>query len=381
MTGGIGTFPVGGVVWDYGQYALALEALGFEVWYLEDVGVPAYDADAGTYGESCAYGVRYLERSLSELSPSLADRWHFRAVDGTTFGLAVADLADVIAEADVFLNVSGLCLLRQEYLASRCKVLIDTDPGWNHFDRFPRADAGELWPGTSSYRAHDHFFTYAESIGTSGCRLPTLDIEWLPTRPPVVLDRWSAAKDTGSWTTVMTWDNYGRPIEHDGVTYGSKQPEFERIEQLPSLVDAPLEVAVGGVGAPVDRWIELGWSVVDSTAVSRSPDDYRRYIEGSRAEFSVAKNVYVATGSGWFSCRSVCYLASSRPVVVQDTGFSHHIPVGRGLLPFTDIDDAVRAVNEVERHYDEHAAAARALAESEFDAARVVGSMLERVRV
>src|SRR5439155_1136869 len=185
VTGGIATFPVGGVAWDYGQYAIALERLGFEVWYLEDAGLATYDVDACAYSESCEYGVGFLRESLAHLSPSLADRWHFRSLDGTTYGLDAAEMADAVAEADVFLNVSGLCLLREEYLCSRRKVLIDTDPGWNHFDRFPRADAGHVWPGTSSFRAHDHFFTYAESIGMSDCRLPHLGLNWHSTRPPV----------------------------------------------------------------------------------------------------------------------------------------------------------------------------------------------------
>lgn len=379
VTGVIGTYAVGGVAWDYGQYALALEQLGFDVWYLEDAGLATYDAEARTYTGSSDYAVRFLRGSLETLSPSLADRWHFRSLEDETHGVAAEEMAEIVAEADLFLNVSGLCLLRDEYLPSRRKVMIDTDPGWNHFDRFPRADAGQLWPGTSSFRAHDHFFTYAESIGHASCRLPMLGIEWQPTRPPVVLDRWHRHGDGRSWTTVMTWDNYGAPIEHDGETYGSKEREFRRIEKLPEQVVAPLEVAVGGIGAPVEEWQRAGWSVRDSTDISSTADDYREYVERSRGELSVAKNVYVATGSGWFSCRSTCYLAAGRPVVVQETGFSQRIRTGDGLLSFTSPEEAARAIAAVEDHYEHHSASARELAATEFEASAVVGDILTRI--
>jgi hypothetical protein len=139
-------------------------------------------------------------------------------------------------------------------------------------------------------------------------------------------------------------------------------------------------VAVGGNGVPLDRWRSIGWHVVDSHTVSRTADEYRTYIQRSRGEFSVAKNLYVATGSGWFSCRSVCYLAAGRPVVVQDTGFSHVIPTGRGLHAFKGIGDAAGALQHVERHYEEEQRAARALAEEYFDARRVLGAMVEVAR-
>lgn len=168
-------------------------------------------------------------------------------------------------------------------------------------------------------------------------------------------------------------------ITHQGVEYGTKEMEFARVEELPRKSGARMEVAVGGADPPRDRWRSLGWSVVDSQAVSVTPDDYRAYIRRSRGEFSVAKNVYVATGSGWFSCRSVCYLAAGRPVVVQDTGFSQCIPTGRGLFAFSDLDGAARGVEAVERDYAAHREAAREVARTHFDSDRVLGDLLWRV--
>jgi hypothetical protein len=374
----IATYPLGGVAWDYGQYLLGLERLGFEVFYLEDTGGPTYDPVRKEYGTDCSYGVAFLERSLAGLSPGLGRCWHFRAADGRTAGMGPAGVEKVVAGADLFLNVSGSCLLREEYVASRRKVLIDTDPGWNQFVNYPRHDDGKLWPGTHGFRRHDHFFTYAGRLGEPDCPLPDFGLPWHPTRPPVVLDRWHPEPPGARWTTVMTWDNFRRPIEHDGRTYGTKEREFGRIERLPRRAGASLEVAAGG-DPPVEQWRSLGWSVIDSHGVSRTADDYRHYVQGSRGELSVTKNVYAATRCGWFSCRTVCYLAAGRPAVVQDTGFSEFLPTGRGLLTFSDSDGATAGVEAVEADYPAHHEAARSVAEQYFASEVVLRDLLTRI--
>ncbi len=381
VTGAIATFPVGGVAWDYGQYALGLERLGFEVFYLEDSGLQMYDPSIRTYGADASYGAAFLKRTLAELSPGLATRWHLRGPDGCSHGMDRARLLEMVASADLFLNVSGMCMLRDEYMACKRKVLIDTDPGWNQFVVFPREDAGSCWPGTQGFRGHDHFFTYAERMGETSCAIPDLGLSWMPTRPPVVIDRWAAGSTDARWTTVMTWNNYGKPIEHEGRMYSSKEPEFARIEGLPSQVPYQFEIAVGGVGPPVEHWRELGWTVVDSTDISVTAADYQSYVQGSRGEFSVAKNVYVATHSGWFSCRSACYLASGRPVVVQDTGFSERIPCGNGLHAFSTLESAIEGIEAVEADYARHSAAAKEVAREYLDSDRVLRHLLDRVGI
>lgn len=391
ITGMIATYPVGGVVWDYGQYALGLERLGFEVYYLEDTGSMMYDPRARQYVEDPAFGVDYLARALGFLSERLGRRWHVRAMDGRTYGIDAAVFAGLVARADLFLNVSGGTLLRDEYLACPRKVLIDTDPGWNHFHNYPRMDANPGWGGGHGYRAHDFFFTYAERIGAHDCPLPTLGISWRPTRPPVLLNLWCPESPGERWTTVLTWKNHPEVIEHDGVRYGTKEMEFERIEHIPALAGATFEIAAGGTDRPDDevqarhwyptrpRWEALGWSVRDSHEVSHSPEAYRQYVQQSRAEFSVAKNVYVATRSGWFSCRSTCYLAAGRPVVVQDTGFSELIACGEGVLAFSTPEEAVDAIRRVESDYARHQAAARDIAATYFAAPVVLGDLLRQV--
>jgi hypothetical protein len=381
VTGMIASYPVGGVLWDYGQYALGLEQLGFAVYYLEDTGWQTYDPRVGGYGDDCSYGVAFLESSLQLLSATLGERWHFRGMSGEAHGIGEGEMAAVVADADLFLNVSGGTLLRDAYMPSRRKVLIDTDPGWNHFRNYPRWDANPDWYGSHGYRAHDHFFTYAENIGRADCVLPSLGLRWQPTRPPVVLSAWHAEPPGEKWTTVMTWKNFQETICYEGRVYGTKEMEFAKVEELPRRCAAAFEVAVGGAEPPRERWGALGWKVVEAEPVSRTAEVYREYIQRSRGEFSVAKNVYVDTRSGWFSCRSVCYLAAGRPVVVQDTGFSAHVPVGEGLFAYNTLDEAASGIEAVETDYERHSSAARELARTEFSAEKVLGDLLERVGV
>jgi hypothetical protein len=379
VTGMIATYPVGGAAWDYGQYALGMERLGFDVVYLEDTGWLNYDPRLGEYKEDASYGAEFLRQTLTSLSPSLGARYHVRSMDGATYGLDATELHDALDDAVLFLNVSGGTVLRPEYQHCRNKVLIDTDPGWNHFVNWPSWRPKPDWPVSAPFTGHDHFFTYAERIGLAGCPLPDFGLAWRPTRPPVVLDRWTPEPPGSTWTTVMTWKNFDKTIEHEGVSYGTKEAEFVAVEALPTMVDAPLELAMGGARWPDDHWRALGWSVIDAASISQTADDYRSYVQRSRGEFSVAKNVYVATNCGWFSCRSVCYLAAGRPVVVQDTGFSDVLPTGDGLLAFRTVDDAVGAVESVEHDYAHHSTAARQFAAEHFAAESVLGQLVDEV--
>ncbi|MGN6546641.1 MAG: hypothetical protein ACTHK7_16420 [Aureliella sp.] len=377
VTGMIATYPVGGVAWDYGQYALGLENLGIDVYYLEDTGNPTYDPVGYEYSDDYSYGVRFLEESLTALSPTLGQRWHYRAPDDSTAGMAPQEFQKLLEKADFFLNVSGGTLLRDEYMACPHKILIDSDPGLNHFVNYPGWDAEPGWQGTHGFRGHDHFFTYAERIGAADCVLPDLGIAWHPTRPPVIMDKWHATSPGDNWTSVMTWNHLRKPVQYKGTTYGSKEMEFPKIETLPQrLPNTRFEQAIGGSSAAMNHLSALGWQVVDSHLVSRTMNEYRDYIEGSRGELSVAKNLYTATRSGWFSCRSVCYLAAGLPCVLQDTGFSEFIPTGEGLMAWDTLDDAERSIREVESRYQFHQRRAREIAGEYFAADRVLLDLL-----
>jgi hypothetical protein len=380
VTGMIGTFPLGGVAWDYCQYAVGLERLGFEVYYLEDSGdeTYVYVPSTDTFEINPDYGAAFLQQSLAGFSETLANRWHFRSSEHHTYGMSVEDFADVAADADVLINVSGASLLRDAYRRCRRKVFIDTDPGWNHFRTFPRWDAKPVAERSLGYRSHDYFFTFAERFHQPDCPLPDFGLKWHPTRHPVLPDRWAPLGTGERYTTLMSWNTYREPVEGAGTTYGSKEAEFGKIERLPGRVDSRLEVAVNG-DVPKERWQKLGWSVVRGATVSRTVQTYHDYVAASRGELSVAKNIYVATNSGWFSGRSACYLAAGRPVILQDTGFSDLLPVGEGLLTFSNVEEAAAALDRVESDYASHARRARELAESYLDSALVLGELLSTV--
>jgi hypothetical protein len=225
---------------------------------------------------------------------------------------------------------------------------------------------------------HDVHFSFGEHLSAA---IPDTGYHWRPTRQPVVLAEWHPAMPYREvFTTVMNWTSYN-VVVYNGQTYGQKDVEFRRFLDLPSQV-APtvLEIAVNeGKTRRTPRALlaHKGWRVVDPELACPDLDSYRRYIESSKAEWSVAKNGYVVGQPGWFSCRSACYLAAGRPVVVQDTGFGAILPVGEGLLPFTTMAEAVAAIQDVEAHYALHAKAARAIAEGYFDANKVLTRLLD----
>jgi hypothetical protein len=198
---------------------------------------------------------------------------------------------------------------------------------------------------------------------------------------PVLLDEWAhlaPAPEGGPWTTVMTWNTFDGPLVHEGSAYYGKGREMENLIDLPRRTAERLLAAVGGTAAPCDRLRGHGWEVVDGPTATRTAGGYRDLIGSSRGEVSAAKHVYVAMRTGWFSCRSACYLAAGRPVIVQDTGFSSHLPVGAGLLPFSSAEEAAARLDEAAGSYRAHAGAARELAHECFGSDAVLGLLLEQ---
>jgi hypothetical protein len=173
----------------------------------------------------------------------------------------------------------------------------------------------------------------------------------------------------------MSWKNEDMLPAFDGEVYGGKNVEFMKFMNLPAGVSAPVEIALSGP-APVDQLRQHGWQVVDGYQKSSTMDVYRNYLGSSRGEWSIAKNVYVASRSGWFSTRSAAYLALGKPVVVQDTGFSRYLPTGQGLFGFTTLDEAVSAIDNIESNYRIHCDAARAIAEKHFRSEQVLTHLL-----
>jgi len=380
-SGLIATYPLGGVAWDYAQYAAGLQRLGHDVLYLEDTGHWFYDAVNQTYTDDASRNVEYLAGVMRLFG--LGDNWSLRDPKDRYWGRNETEVADWCAGADLVLNISGSLWPREAYQKARRKVYLDSDPAYTQA-KIRRVLEGKPGPNEAysleCMRLHDRFFTFGENIGQPDCPIPTDEFVWRPTRQPILLDEWKNPKSKiqnpkSPWTTVMSWKIDERPPEIAGWTLGAKDREFEKFMALPPKAGVPLELAVSG-RAPREALTANGWRLVEGHAVSSDGEVYRDYIQGSRGEWSVAKQAYVATRSGWFSCRTACYLAAGKPAVVQDTGWSKFYPAGRGLLAFSTLEEATNAIASVERDYASHCRSAREIAAEYFDADKVLKKLL-----
>ncbi len=385
VTGLVGLYPVGGVAWDYLQYVIGLARLGHDVYYHEDTWSWPYHPVECQATADGSYSARFLADFFQRYAPDLSSHWHYLHLHETSYGMDRSAFDEVARTADVFLNVSGAVMIPDQLSPHCIKVFLDTDPGYNQImlsERFAWSENVDRWCDTVA--AHDRHFTYAENIHGDDCLIPKLEFRWQTTRMPLVTELWGPlaeppAPATAPWTTVMTWNAFKGRLFYRGMEYKSKGSEFEKIMDLPKHLTAPLKVAVGGIKAPLDQLADNGWQVVDGPETSLTPQQYQGFIVQSRGEISPAKHVYVALRSGWFSCRSVCYLGAGRPVVVQDTGFSRILPVGQGILAFSTGDEARAAIEAVESNYRLHNRAALELADELFSARKVLPRMIEDI--
>lgn len=392
VTGLAATYPFGGVFWDYLQYPLGFLRLGHDVLYLEDTGQWCYDPRQHTFVADGSWNAQLLSQAIARFMPELNQRWFYRDAQGQCFGLSWDQVVTFCRSADLFLHISGSCLMRPEYFQARCVALLDSDPMYTQA-AVPDYVAGTVSPDSRArldqMLRHHVFFTFGENIGAPDCAIPTELFAWQPTRQPIVLDRfepWRVPLEQRRrvLTTVASWE----PAQHGpcirGVQYWGKSVEFLRFLDLPRLLDQRLgsnrpvlELAMSG-RAPKEKLLAHGWCMVDPTQVSADPGTYRDYLAHSLAEWSVAKNAYVAARTGWFSCRSACYLALGVPVILQDTGFSRFLPTGRGLLCFDTPDQAVAAIESLLRDPAAHARAALEIAHEYFDAKKVLSRLLDQ---
>ena len=358
---------MGGLSWHHLQYLLGFDRFGHEVVFFEHYGWPksCYDPDRQAMISDPAFGIAYVKRIFARCNLDI--RWTYLAENGTTFGISREELSDFCRDCDIYFNLSNINWI-PELEQCRRRALVDTDPVFTQI-------------GTHGVDFHfskyDALFTYGERVHQIGCSMPTADRHWLPTRQPVVLDQWRATPGNAwaSFSTVINWTSYQL---HDSAVYGQKDREFEPYFSLPRKVHEPMEIVANAPQAIKQRLAGGGWRLVDPLAVTHDPWTYQDYLARSRAEFCVAKHGYVSTQCGWFSDRSSAYLALSRPVVIQDTGFSHFLPCGDGLLTYRTQREAIAAIQSVRRDYDGHSRAARAVVEANFDARRVLSELLER---
>jgi hypothetical protein len=369
-------YPLAGVTYQFLHYLIALRRLGYDPYYVEDSGRWVYDPRINDLSPDAAGNVGAVAPILK--AHGFEGRWAFsgRYPDGRCYGMTEGEILRLYREADAFLNVTGAQELREEHLACPRRVYVESDPFASQV-KTAAGDRGMI----ATLEAHDTLFSFGENLGAPDCDVPLGRFRWLPTRQPVVLDLWdNPARSAGAaYTTITTWHNKGKDLAYRGDTYyWTKDREFEKFLDLPRRRPVPLELAAGVPDDVRRRLVEHGWRVVDSISVSQDIDRYRGYIQGSRGEFTVARDQYVRPNTGWFSDRSACYLAAGRPVITQETGFSKFLPSGKGLFGFRTMDDILAAVDAIEGDYAGNCRAAREIAAEYFAAERVVGSLMTR---
>ena len=352
-----------GHTWAFLQYLLGFRALGFDVLFLDRL---TGQIDQGV-------GAQYLRKVMERFG--LDDRYCLLGADRTVLaGLDRADALERTRDSLGLINVNGF-IDDQEFLAAAPRrVYLDIDPGF-----------AQMWRELGlhdSFAGHDVFVTVAEKIGRPGCRIPTCGLDWVTTRPPVVLDLWHKVTEPGeAFTTIGSWRGPFDAIDFEGTSFGLRAHEFRKFFELPELTGERFEVALDIDRADLSDLAQLerhGWRLRNPQVAAGSPDEYQAFIRASKAELMVAKNMYVETRGGWFSDRSACYLASGRPVIAEDTGLAGLYPLGEGLVPFHTLDDAAAGVEAVSTNYSQHARAAREIAESELGSDRVLESLVER---
>jgi hypothetical protein len=368
----------GGEAWVRLSYLLGLRRLGFRVHFLEQIaGSACVDAEGAPSPLEDSAQRAYFQGVMNRFG--LARDSTLIPTDDQGTALVSDSLCELATSADVLLNISGHLAIEPLLRSFRKKVFLDIDPGFTQF-----------WHATGNAGArlsgHDFYFTIGENVGKPGCSIPHSGINWRPTRPHAVLSEWPLAEKSGPFrfTTIANWRNAYGPVEFGGRTFGLKVHEFRKFLELPARANAEFEIALNIHPADhKDRaaLVASGWRLTQPREAAGTPDRFRRYVQDSAAEFSVAQGLYVDTRSGWFSDRTVRYLSSGKPALVQDTGFSQVYPVGAGLVPFRTLDDAVKGAASITADYVGHCQAARKLAEKYFDSDKVLGRLMEEIGV
>jgi hypothetical protein len=355
----------GGHAWALLQYILGFRDLGFEVTVVDRL-EPGMLPDASE------------DEGLGYLRPLLDGKGIAYCVlgeDGRSLdGLSREEALAKTREARLLLNVMGFVRDPELLAAARQRVFLDIDPGF-----------GQVWRElglVDVFDGHDDFVTVGRNVGRDGCGVPTCGLDWVIIPHPVVLERCPVVENGDGFTSVGSWRGPYDRIDYRGRSLGLRVHEFRRFVALPGRVDAQFRVALE-IDPSDERDMALlrreGWQLVVPKEVAGDPAAYLRFVQGSLAEFTVAKGIYVELQSGWLGDRTVCYLASGKPALVQDTGLGPHYPLGEGLVPFSTLDQAVAGAERILADYTAHARAARHLAETEFDARIVLPRLLEEL--
>jgi hypothetical protein len=383
LAGAVANKPLnGGEAWVRLNWLLGLRRLGFDAYFVEQLEAGAAIGDDGRPCDPArSVNRRHLEAVMEE--GGLGDRWALLDERGESIaGLGGTEIGAVAAEAEILFNHSGHLGEGPLRSAPRHRVYVDLDPAYTQVWSDDRSLA-------FSIAGHDSHVTVGLNVGRLDCPLPSGGVEWIPTLPPVVLERWPVAPSpTGKplrFTTVGTWRGPYGQLRVAGGLAGGKHHEFRRLLPLPERVEgAAFELALDihpGDAADLEALSAAGWAVVPAPEVAATPAAFAAYLGDSGAELSAAQGAYVASRCGWFSDRTAAYLASGRPALVQDTGFDTVLPVGEGVLTFSYLREAEQGARRIVADPAAHAAAARELARAHLDSDLVLGRLLETVGV
>jgi hypothetical protein len=366
--------PVGGFASYHLQYVKGLARLGHDVYFIEigDEYPSCYHPSRNVTERDPTYGLEFATDVFKRAG--LPDRWaYFDAHRGQWYGPCAARVPEIGATADLLLNVGSINPVNPWFAEVPARALVDLDPVFTQVKHITDASA------RARALHHTAFFTIGENFGLPHCSIPDDGLPWMSTRQPIVLDDWpfTPGPIRGKFTTVMQWESYPAR-EYDGIRYGVKADSFDPYLNFPTRIGLDFELAIGGPAVPFDLLRSYGWGLLNPLEVTQDPWLYQGYIQQSKAEFSVAKQAYVATWSGWFSDRSAAYLACGRPVLLQDTGYTDWIQCGAGIIPFSSSDEALQGVEDVHRRYDFHCNAARDIAKEYFDSRKVLSRLIER---
>jgi hypothetical protein len=363
----------GGATWAVLQYLLGLRRLGHDVFFVESVQDKSLKPAAKPLEHTV--NAAYFRQVMTDFG--FADNAALlRAGTSETVGLSYSRLRESAGRADLLINIAGLLTDAELFGRIPTRVYLDLDPAFT-----------QLWHAVQGidmrFDGHTQFVTIGCAIGQAGCTVPTCEQNWITTLQPIVLEHWPVAGKPGraALTTVGNWRGYGS-IEYQRVLYGQKAHSLRPLFGLPKRTSEKFLLALAihpEETKDLEALADNGWQIIDPTEVAGTPARYRQFIQGSKAELGIAKSGYVASRCGWFSDRSVCYLASGRPVLAQETGFSRFLPTGEGLFAFATAEDVLAALDTVNHDYQRHARAARALTEEFFDSDKVLPNLLERI--
>jgi hypothetical protein len=367
------------MTWQVLHYLAAFRDLGFEVWYVEETLARSYSARNFSPTRGFRENLAHIEKWMQWLG--LENQWVYSPPTNPEryYGaLNQSGLKKLYREADAAFNICGAQELNDNNRQVKCRVYVETDPVQKQVFL---AEGQTKW--INRFSAYDYLFSYAENIGNPGCQIPDSGFEWRTTRPPVYLQWWTDSappKNTARITSIATWRHKGKNISWNGQVWRwSKHHGFLDYIDIPRQSSLPIELAVGGIKPEEKANLQTNnWLLRDPKQLG-DPNIYREYISNSLAEFTVAKEQYVKPVSGWFSDRSVCYLAAGRPVITMETGFSKYIPSGEGLFGFSSKDEVWNAIEIIATDYPRQSKRALEIANEYFDAEKVVSRMMSEV--